>query len=204
MFVKLKIAETFDFTFVDGSTTAQQVIVAANNVTDPFSASASVQMYGLDQWANFYTYARVHGCKVRGQVTPAQDDGGTSNTAGYWAYHHILWPSIYATGITTDDLAAQMPYAKSKVANIYDIKSQILTGYMSTAKVFGVTPMAVKTEDNYRTLTTGITDPTNVWYWHYTIVPHTGVTGTQDQRFKLVLLVVMYVELSGQRQLGAS
>lgn len=204
MLVKLKVAETFDFTFVDGSTSAAQVIVAANNPTDPFSASGSVQMYGLDQWAQFYTYARVHGCKVRGQCTPAQNDAGTTFSSGYYAYNLILWPSIYAAGISSDDIAASMPYARTKVATVYDMKFQVLSGYMSTAKVHGVSPMAVKTEDDYRTLTTGSTDPTNVWYWHFTVVPHSGVTGTEDQRFKLVLVVTMYVELSGQKQLGAS
>lgn len=204
LFLKLKCVETFNYTFADGSVTAANVTIQANNPGDPWGSAGSTQMYGYDQWSGLYQLCRVHGAKVSYQVIAQSNDAGTGITSGAWGFWHCVAADTKSTFTGSRDLAGQYPYAKYKIANTYQMGSQVGKMAMTTRKIYGTTKQAVKSEDNWvHTLGTTVS-PTNPWYFHVAVAPFNGVTGTEDQDVNVIIKLTMYCELYKRTELAIS
>lgn len=201
--VKLRVVETFEATITTAGLQASALTVAGNSILDPYLASGTVQPYGLDQWANFYERARVHGSKIRVHSVPVKNSADTSIPPGQWWMWTVVVPSTANTTTAVNDYWEQLPRAKWNEANIYtDIKQAEIRHYASTAQIWGVDKKAVRAEDDFTQLSTGTTSPTNLWYWHIA----TGLRHDPGANYLMGMTVelVYYVEFYKRADLNKS
>lgn len=108
------------------------------------------------------------------------------------------------TSVITADISSpveEMPYVKYKTLSAYTAGAprNSVRNYMSTAKIFGVNPVAVKSEDNYGAAFTA--NPVDAWYWIVITQPSDEATAMTST---LLVEIVYYVELLSRKNLVQS
>lgn len=192
IFVKLKYTQRLAQTHAAG-VGAEQVF-RGNSIFDPDLTGGGHQPYGFDQWSNFYSYYTVYGSSCKVQLIPT--------TSTFLGYDCAVVPSLDSTIISTspDTPIEEMPYSKYRIVAAYAVGTiPAIKSYMSTAKIFGAEPVAVKTEDNYSS-TVG-NNPANVWYWNIITQPSDLTTANANN---LLVTITYYVQFSARKEIGSS
>jgi len=175
--------------------------VAADNIFHGNSSysprtTGGHQPYGFDQWAQFYSHYRVHGSSIQAQFLPTSTGSGL--VTSMWA---TVYPSLTATPDSYPYPIQEMPYSKTKMFNIYSAgnKENMISKYISTAKILGIPRTAANDVINYSAATNA--NPSILWYWHV-------VTGSVDAASSVTIYfrfkVTQYVEFFRRNQLNYS
>lgn len=142
---------------------------AGNSLYDPDITGVGHQPLGYDQWTPLYNKYTVFGSKI--EVNFCNVDAVTTNAPNAQNVMVGLLPTPSAVSISNIAAAgdimgmSEFPYGKYKVGNIVDAAPRLtLKGYLSTAKIDGVTKSKVNDDPNY----TGLynSNPTNMWRWN--------------------------------------
>lgn len=156
LFVKLNYSDLYTGTSTTGSVINQQF--RGNSVFDPDRTGTGHQPYSLDQWAAMYGTYRVHASSIEIRMLPTNTT--TIQTANW---QMSVYPAANYTAGDTPIVVTELPYAKSKIGNVYDTDKMLIKHYMSTAKIFGVDKKAIGVEDNYSALISA--NPVDTWDW---------------------------------------
>lgn len=189
--LKMKYVERVSLADGVGGVGAIQVY-RANSVYDPDYTGTGAQPLSLDQWANFYNYYKVLGCKIDVKAFPL-----TSTVANANCILAIV-PTPTIMTVTTDTItASQMPYAKTFFVGpanggVIGHASQ----YMSTKKIFGKKDVD---DEEYKALLSA--SPQNAWY--YNIIAD-AVDGLSTFDIDLIVTVTYYIELTERVVLAQS
>lgn len=144
------------------SSTSNLQIYSGNSLYDPDVTFTGAQPYGFDQLAGLYGDYVVYGAKIELQIVPTGSDEIPHNNAIQFALFPTPDQSIPNTNIM--QTFAQFPYAQYKTANATTGQGKLFfKGYMSTAKMFGVSKQTVTSDDRYGALVND--DPEKPWYW---------------------------------------
>lgn len=193
LFIKLRYTQRIAQTHAAG-VGAEQVF-RGNSLFDPDLTGGGHQPYGFDQWVNFYSYYTVYGSTCKVQLIP------TTNT--YLAYDLAVVPSLDQTIVSTDASTPveEMPYSKYRLVPSYNVglRDTVVKSYMSTAKIWGASPIAVKTEDAYSAAVT--TNPASQWYWNVITQPSDVSTANTNS---ILVTITYYCEFSARKDIGSS
>jgi len=194
LFVKLKFTCRLFQTHAAG--TAALHVFRGNSLYDPDYTTGGIQPYGHDQWSQFYEYYTVYGSSIKATLFPS------TNT--YQAYDIAVVPSSETTATSAATLTApieEMPYSRYRTVTSYNTgtKSSIVRHYMSTAKIFGANPLAIKTEDSYSAVYNA--NPASIWYWLVYTQPSDEATANSNN---ITITITYYCEYSDRRNLTTS
>lgn len=193
MFVKLRYLERYNQTHAAGI--GAELYFRANSIYRPAGAGGSRQPYGSDQWENFYGYYTVYGSRIKVTLLQTQNTNLPMDVA--------VVPSRQ-TSIITADISSpveEMPYSKYRQVSAYTngMRQNVISSYMSSAKMFGVNPVAVKSEDNYGAAFGA--NPVDAWYWIVITQPSDEATAMTST---LLVQITYYVELLSRKNLAQS
>lgn len=184
---KLKYTKSFDLIATSGVPTYQ--VFRGNSLYDPdytdISGVNNVSVQGLAEWATFYNYYLVNGCKIK--VTFVSDSTtfpNYSNMCFVYASPHIPTPASY--GVM--DLI-NVPYCKYRiVASAAGNRGvQVINMYRNTVKMLGysykdLTDLKSPMNDN----------PANIWYYTMGVQPMDLLSTVQVQA---LVEITYYVDL---------
>lgn len=152
-------------TKVTGGTTVDSVYTfRGNSVYDPdYSLGAgSKSPLGFAEYMAFYNYATVMGSKIRVKMFNETDVACIA----------AVYPNLTTTGDSNQDNLREIPYAKCNFMGLggkAGNQAVWLKNYMSTTRMFQISPQEVKDNELYHHSSSG--NPTNVWYWHVHVQP---------------------------------
>lgn len=193
IFVKLKYAERLQVAHAAGI--AVEDVYSGNSCFDPSITGGSYKPYGFNQWTDFYRYYTVYGSRIK--VTPII----TTNTN--MPLDVAVVPSTVNTIVTSDiaDPVETNPYAKWVLGGTYraGVPSNAVRNYMSTAKIWGVSPVAVRAEDAYAAAVG--TNPVDQWFWIVVTQPLDEATAVTCY---IMVEITYYVEFSVRKNLARS
>lgn len=189
---KLKYTGTYTLSDATGGVGAAQIF-RGNSIYDPDYTGVGGQPLGHDEWANFYTYYKVHGSSIKVTFLPTVSTVANSNLVC------SVCPTlgIMSTGSFTSVDLMEQPYANwtiSGPANGGVIRT--LKKYMSTKKIFGQKQID---DDDFEGVFSG--NPQNPWYWSVFAFP---VDGSSTFTLDMVVQVTYYVELKNRINLPQS
>lgn len=156
-----------------------------NSLYDPDSTGAGHQPMSFDQWSALYSNYTVHGSKIEMEVLPLS----SALIAGVLEW--LVYPGTTAPVIGDGEFSRykEQKYTKAGFTNHY--KGKYTTrNYISTAKMFGRSPVAIKSDVSFSAAINA--NPTNVWYWNTAVRVCDGAT-TGD--FRIIFKVVYYAEM---------
>lgn len=193
MFVKLRYCERISQTHAAGI--GAEVYFRGNSLYQPSSVSSARQPYGFDQWFNFYGYYTVYGSKIKVTNLVTQNSNLPMDC--------VVVPSR-STSVITADVSSpveEMPYCKYRQMSAYTngLNHSIVRNYMSSVKMFGVAPVAVKSEDNYGAAVTA--NPVDAWYWIVITQPSDEGTAMTSE---LTVEITFYAEFNSRKNLAQS
>lgn len=197
IFVKMRYCIRFQATHAAGI--GAEYFISGNSIYRPDNSGGSnSQPYTFDQWATLYGYYTVYGASIKAQQCFV--------TATHESVDMAVFPIISNITIVGSNIShpvEEFPYCKYKIGSTYTSGSNdnILRSYISTAKIFGASPLAIKSEDNYSAAVTA--NPVNRWYWCVITQP-TNVTEGPAITTEVILQLVYYVEFSGRQWPAAS
>lgn len=134
---------------------------AGNSLFDPNVTGGGTQPFGFDQWAAIYTRYLVYAS----QATVEACITSTASVDTY-TFKILLVPFSLTTALSSlsEDVVSQMPHAKSKTCSVYNEgQGNMLSSYISTARVYGVSPAYVEMDDTYGA--TMAANPSRLWGW---------------------------------------
>lgn len=171
-----------------------------NSLYDPDSIAGALQTQpqGFDEWFHFYNYYRVFSSKIKVTFT-------CGNGLGATPLYGCLVPicNIEDLGYLSWTQAVENTYARTTLANPGG-EAAYLTHYFTTAKAFGVDPMAVKTNGSFSGVigsTLQGSNPEEPWFWGlYFIKPDGSPTSNIYYRVQMTF----YAELWDRKRLAVS
>lgn len=195
LFVKLNYVDTFTYAIAAG--VAVETTFRGNSLYDPDKTNAGHQPLGHDQWSNFYGSYRVYGSKIQSQVFYMTSGSTAANYTTFMA----VYPTLNDTISTYPYPLEEYPYCTVKNTNIYQQGNpqNKIKKYMSTAKIFGVKPISVKTEDDFTAIVTA--NPVNDFYWN--VVCGT-LDASSDATLKVWVKITYYAEYFARKNLPYS
>lgn len=169
-----------------------QVVIAANDITDPATSLGATQPYGYDVLKVAYSRFVVLGSAI--QVAFLQSTGGT-NTFFASLMKAVIFPSTLTTSMVSDyESAAQRPLAKDLIFRNdgygYINGSVIMRNYCSSAKMFAVPPERIVMDGFFQGIVNA-TPPTNLWYWNVVLSP---LDGSNSQNTTARITMIQYCE----------
>lgn len=174
---KLRSVYNFNFNAAALATAAAQW--RGNSCYDPDFTGVGLTVPGFREYMNFFQKCTVLGSAVRWEVC------GTSTQP----IHYSLWPWYDST---TDPIETgtfkpdEQRYCRQKLCSGTTSGSNnhvILKNYMSTAKIFGVSPRMVKDEENFSHVTN--TNPATGYDWYWRIVGYDSAGGAQTATVRI-------------------
>lgn len=193
LFVKLKYCERVSLAHAAGIAT--EYVMSGNSLYDPRTAVGGHQPYAFDQWSAFYRYYTVHGSAIKVQLINTTIVNNPMDMA--------VVPSPINTIVTADisSPVEEMPYCKYKIAQVYTsgTNSCMVRNYMSTAKIWGVKPVAIDAEDTYGASTSS--NPVNEWWWIIVTQPTDETTAITSHA---IIELTYYAEFNTRRELAQS
>lgn len=158
LFVKLKYTEFLTWTQTLGTLSSN--IYRGNSLFDPDLTGTGGQPYLFDQWSALYNNYRVHGCKVRFEMTG--NGGGVFNCVRMG-----ITPSTQSStfGASGQELIQEQPRSKWRMWNMgaASVGQGIVKHYISTRQAIGLNKAGESDQDYQATVTA---NPAKQWYFH--------------------------------------
>jgi len=179
--VKLVYRENLSYSQTSGDLADQ--VYRANSLFDPDLTGTGGQPYLFDQWASVYGVYTVIGTGIEVQAMV----GGTNATNCRVGITPTTTSTAFAT--TDQELSEERPYSTVRMCQMgaTGIGQTYLKGYISTAKMNGLTQQTVHNDSLWSGLVGG--NPSNQWYWHvWNYVP-----SANTQSLQLVVKLTFYV-----------
>lgn len=152
--VKLRYCDTYTATSTLGALVLQ--VMRGNSLFDPDSTGSGHQPFGFDQWKTIMSYYRVLASSIRVSCIAQTSTSGATES-----FRIIVAPRLDTSALVVNS-ASELPYAQTALGQLF--KPVYMQQYMTTAKVWGVNPSSVTSEDDYAALITA--NPVAQWYWH--------------------------------------
>lgn len=135
-------------------------VFRGNGMFDPEVAVGGNQPLGFDEWSNLYRRYRVLASKLTIRVSSGDSVDATMM---------FVVPLNSSGSIGNRQELLENEKAKKQILGIQTSQNRgVLSYYMPSNKIRGVSESAVKNEIDYSALTTA--DPQLQWYWHAGIV----------------------------------
>jgi len=156
--VKLKYNEGLTWSQAAGALSAN--IYRSNSLFDPDLTGAGGQPYLLDQWAALYGSYRVNGVKITAWFS--MNGGGGFNSCMIGITHS---PESTSFGSSGQELIQEQPYTRKKFVKMGNssVGQAVVSSYMSTRKILGLTKVQAQDQD-YAALVT--TNSAKNWFSH--------------------------------------
>lgn len=174
-----------------------------NSLFDPDEALGGTQPYAFDQLAAMYASYRVYACKIRVKIH-SLGPGNNSTLTQRAPFYVGIFP--YTTDSTPPADAGwienmtERPFNRIVTQNSMNHSPQI-TSTMSTAKIFGLPKVAVKTGPGYDAPVT--TNPVSEWFWRVCF-GQLNVSSQDSQQYALEVRLTYYCEFFSRKQLPKS
>lgn len=166
-------------------------IMRGNGPRDPDYAIGGGTPLGYDELMRLYGSYRCYASKVKVRVTPKDSTVGVQNIVC------SVFPSTDAVTMSNVDAIQEQPYSKTIYRNLYS-GNPVLSSYMATNRIYGVTKRAVSIEDYYAG--DNSMDPVKEWYWHIYVYSQDNLS---DINCYLNVEVVYYLEFFERNKLDS-
>lgn len=153
--VKFKVCQSYAPTAA-GSTSADVIILKANDLNDPTGVAGASLPLGLDQWASMYSKYAVLGSKCT-----VQYHGETTNTGSTLVGINLLRDS---TGLTQLEHYKEMPYGVDHLISPDNDRGRLNATY--SLKKYDKIFKTKTAEDYHGSFTTTPGSPNEIRYWH--------------------------------------
>lgn len=197
--VKLNYYCTLNFTL--SNLNGAYYVFRGNSLFDPEYASGGGQPYAFDQWGQFYNHYRVYGSSIK-VISCLPNSDTFENYPSMQGATLAITPSVDINSLGTYVDAyefREMPYTRIKGSTMYS-PIRNLKNYMSTAKITGVSKVAVKAESDYSANI--VSNPNKQWFWVMYMLPPTAVSNTAI--WEVAIKITYYAEFYGRYMLGRS
>lgn len=191
--VKLKYQQRISLSSTSG--TMDEYLFRGNGPYDPDGSFGGGQPTGYDQWTALYKRYLCRASKIKIDLINVD---GVINEAETCEFAVLPTPYQSFTPSDCQEIGA-LPYGKFTVADLHNSKDNLLSSYMSTAKIWGVSHGAVSSDNQYAALYNGL--PLNQWYWNIYIQPANEVA---TETYTLYVTVTYYMEFWERKMLTPS
>lgn len=170
------------------TTTPFAQIFRGNSIFDPDLSGGGHEALGSDQWLAFYRSFVVIGSRITLQAIPVGGSGALTLSA-----------QSGTTGTITPLVLAEKAYSKTVLLSAGSNPRKV-SMYMNTAKVLGIDPVKVRTDDSFTALI-GSTNPVEGFHWIWSYQDPDGATATTA---RIVTTIAYDVILFDRKRLVAS
>lgn len=186
--VKLRYNEGLTWSQAAGALAAN--VYRSNSLFDSDFTGVGGQPYLFDQWSAFYGSYRVNGLKITAWFS--MNGGGGFNSCMIGITHT---PSSTSFGVASQDLIQEQPYTRKKFVKMGNtsVGQAVVSSYMSTRKILGLTKTQSQDQD-YASLVT--TSPTRQWFSHVWCFAPDGNNIAANSKVDLTF----YVEFFGRNR----
>lgn len=189
LYLKMKYHETSSLTSSAGVPASY---IFRTSLNDPNLTASGHYPMGRNQWSAFYNQYRIYGIgyKVTAYNTSAADVAN---------FTVIQKPN--ATAVVSIDQQWETQYAKTKQCGLFGsgTSSKIISGYMSTAKICGITKQRLSNDDIFSALFTA--NPVSMAYLHIYGSP---ADGAGSLTLQLNVQLMFYVQMFDRHTLLTS
>lgn len=192
--VKLKFEQRASMTLTTGNVNYRTY--RGNSLYDPDYTGTGTQPAGYDQWTALYNKYLVRASKM--SVTVVSLDGNESEAE---TIELGLMPSPDFEYVTPDvQHIGTLPYGKFQIASFNGgPQRNIISNYMSTAKIWGVATSTVSGENAFSADISA--NPSNDWYWTVYLQP---ADEASTETYVLYVQITYYAEFFDRKILAPS
>lgn len=192
--VKLRYSDSGTGTSTAGA--AFPYIYAGNNIYDPDVTSTGSQPLGYAGYAAQYVYYNVRASAIQLSVI-------STTTTTQLTQNMIcgVYPSLLTTSQPTNiNDFMSYPYVKYRISSAAfgSLPSNVITNYMTTAKIMGVLPHMSQADTAFSGGTSGSPVPPQPWYW---VIQAACADLTSTGNLLWIVHVDYYVEFWGRKNL---
>lgn len=183
-----------NFNFGAGAATAAAVQFRGNSLYDPDATGVGLTVAGFREYMNFYLEYCVLASSIRWEIT--------SNSAV--SINYTVRPDYDLTNPSENGtfLPEENRYTKAYLCGATTLgnhNAKVLKNYMSTAKIYGMSPRFIKDSPDFYGVTNS--NPTRQWYWLLSGYDYSGASAQAAICKVTITYYAMYrkrKELNGQ------